>query len=135
MAKILVIDDDRLVREATQILLRSKGHEVALAADGKTGVEAAANGRFDLAIVDLFMPDMDGLAVMQAIRRSNPAMPLIAASGFMFGGACPQMPGFDAMAADAGALFTLYKPFKPHEVLCTVQQALRPAAERGAEAM
>jgi len=107
---------------------------VALAENGAAGVAAAKQGRFDLAIVDLFMPDMDGLAVIQAIRRTNPTMPLIAASGFMFGGTCPQMPGFEGMAADAGAMFTLYKPFKPHEVLCTVQQALGVAAESAAQA-
>jgi CheY-like chemotaxis protein len=82
---ILIIDDDKLVREAAQLLLRAKGFEVSVAADGKSGIAAAATGRFDLAIVDLFMPGMDGLKVMQAIRAANPTLPMIAASGFMFG--------------------------------------------------
>lgn len=131
MPRILIVDDDKLVREATQILLRSKGYEVTAAEDGKSGIEAARNGQFDLAIVDLFMPDMDGLKVMQAIRLANPTIPMIAASGFMFGGTRdehPSMPGFEAMAAEAGATFTLYKPFRPNEVLRTIEQALQTAA-------
>jgi CheY-like chemotaxis protein len=127
MPNILIIDDDRLVREATQILLRARGYDVAAAADGKSGIEAIRAGRFDLAIVDLFMPGMDGVKVMQAIRHANPTIPMIAASGFMFGGACPSMPGFDAIATEAGAACTLYKPFKPNEVLQAVEKAIGTA--------
>jgi CheY-like chemotaxis protein len=128
MPSILVIDDDRLVREATRTLLSARGYEVAVAEDGQSGIEAAAAGRFDLAIVDLFMPGMDGLKVIEAIRRSNPTMPLIAASGFMFNGSCPQMPGFEAMAIEAGAVATLYKPFRPADVMQAIEQAIQVAA-------
>jgi CheY-like chemotaxis protein len=129
MPRILIIDDDKLVREATQILLRAKGYDVAVAENGTSGIEAIKAGTFDLAIVDLFMPDMDGLKVMEIIRQEKPTLPMIAASGFMFGGqACPAMPGFKDMAAEAGAVTTLYKPFRPHDVLCAVEQAIRPTA-------
>jgi len=129
MPKILLIDDDRLVCEATTILLRAKGYEVRAFQDGKSGIEAVKADHFDLAIVDLFMPDMDGLQVMQAIRRANSTIPMIAASGFMFAGEpCPPMPGFDGMASDVGATQTLYKPFRPSEVLRAVERALGAAA-------
>jgi CheY-like chemotaxis protein len=128
MPSILIIDDDKLVREATQILLRAKGYDVTVAEDGKSGIEAVKTGRFDLAIVDLFMPDMDGLKVVQAVRQINPTIPMIVASGFMFDGACPPMPGFDAMAAEAGAVLTLYKPLRPNKVLQAVEQAIGTAA-------
>jgi two-component system, chemotaxis family, chemotaxis protein CheY len=128
MPKILVIDDDRLVREAVQVLLRARGYDVTAASDGGSGIAALKVCRFDVVIVDLFMPDMDGLSVMQAIRQTDPKIPMIAASGFMFGGSCPEMPGFQAMAAAAGAAFTLYKPFRPHEVLRVVEEALQAAA-------
>ena len=127
MAKILIIDDDRFAREAAQILLRAKGYDVAVAENGKAGIAAVTAETFDVAIVDLFMPDMDGLNVMQAIRKLDPKIPLIAASGFMFASAPPKMPGFDDMAADSGASLTLYKPFRPHEVVCAVELALRQA--------
>ena len=127
MTRILIIDDDRLVREALQVLLGAKGYEVSVAADGKSGIEAMKAVTFDLAIVDLFMPNMDGLTVIQAIRQLHPGVPLIAASGFLFGDACPHMPGFAGMASEAGAAFTLYKPFRPKEVLCAVEEALAAA--------
>jgi CheY-like chemotaxis protein len=130
MPNILIIDDDKLVREATQILLRASGYDVAIAQSGQSGIEAIRAGAFDLAIVDLFMPDMDGLDVIKAIRESNRTLPMIAASGFMFGGACPQMPGFEPMAIEAGAVAALYKPFRPSEVLQTVEKALGEAANR-----
>lgn len=128
MPCILVIDDDKLVRQAMEILLRARGYDVTVAESGKAGIEAAKVRPFDLAIVDLFMPDMDGLKVMEAIRQSNPTMPLIAASGFMFNGDPPPMPGFAAMAIEAGAALTLYKPFRPADVLQAVEQAIREAA-------
>jgi CheY-like chemotaxis protein len=125
---ILIVDDDKLVREATQILLRSKGYDVAIAQDGETGIKAIRAGQFDLAIIDLFMPGMDGLNVIKAIRESNPMLPMIAASGFMFGGTCPQMPGFEPMAIEAGATATLYKPFRPSDVLHAIEKALGATA-------
>jgi CheY-like chemotaxis protein len=124
MANILIIDDDRLVRESTRILLCSRGHDVVVAADGRSGVDAATAGEFDLAIVDLFMQDMDGFQVMKAIRQVKPGFPMIAASGFMFNGVCPQMPEFETMALEAGASSTLYKPLRPYEVLCAVERAI-----------
>ena len=128
MPSILIIDDDKLVREATQILLRARGYSVAVAQDGQSGIDAAQTGQFDLAIVDLFMPGMDGLQVIKAIRKSMPDMALIAASGFMFGGACPQMPEFEAMAVEAGAALTLYKPLRARDVLQAVVTAIGVAA-------
>jgi CheY-like chemotaxis protein len=129
MANILIVDDDKMVREAARIVLQAKGYEVEVAADGKSGIEAAKAGSFDVAIVDLFMPDLDGLQVMEAIRKLLPKMPMIAASGFMFGGnAPPSMPNFATMAAEAGATVTLYKPFRPDALLQAVADALAQVA-------
>ncbi len=96
-----IIDDDKLVRDTTKIMLRAKGYDVTTADGGRSGIAAITERKFDLAIVDLFMPDMDGLKVVEAIRRIDPGIPIIVASGFMFDGQCPQMPGFDVMAAEA----------------------------------
>jgi CheY-like chemotaxis protein len=128
MPHVLIIDDDRLVREAAKAILRAKGYDVTVAENGKSGIETARSGQFDVAIVDLFMPDMDGLQVIGAIRKSDPDIPMIAASGFMFEGNCPQMPDFEAMALEAGAVSTLYKPFRPDTLMQAITTAVRSAA-------
>lgn len=58
MPSVLIIDDDKMVREATRILLSVGGYEVIVAESGKAGIEIAKSRSFDVAIVDLFMPDM-----------------------------------------------------------------------------
>ena len=128
MTRILIIDDDKAVREATQIMLAAQGYDVVTAEDGRSGIEIVKNGAIDLAIVDIFMPGMDGLTVTQAIHRNSPNLPIIAMSGFMFGGQCPTMPYFDDMAAEAGAVFALYKPFRPAQLIQAIEKAMAPAA-------
>jgi len=128
MARILLIDDDNAVREATRIVLTANGYDVITAADGQSGIELARNNAPDLVLLDVFMPDMDGLTTAQAIHREQPDLPIIAVSGFMFGGQCPTMPGFDDMAAEAGAISTLYKPFKPAELMQAIRKALKVTA-------
>jgi CheY-like chemotaxis protein len=132
MAAILVIDDDNLVRATTRAILAAKGHEVVVAEDGAAGIEAAKLRHFDLAIIDLFMPGMDGLQVIETIRQSHPNLPMVAVSGFMFGGkaSCPEMPNFDTMVQEAGATAALYKPFRPDDLLGVVSKALGIAQER-----
>lgn len=128
MPHILIIDDDHLVRAATKVLLNAKGYDVDVAENGLVGVEAARANRFDLVIVDLFMPGMDGLKVIETIRAADADVPMIAASGFMFGGECPTMPNFDSMAAEAGAGSTLYKPFRPDALVTAVEKAIAKSA-------
>jgi CheY-like chemotaxis protein len=128
MPRVLVIDDDRLVREMARLVLSAQGYEVVLADGGVAGIDAARSSQFDVAIVDLFMPDMNGLKVIGAIHESDPGMPMIAASGFMFDRTCPPMPNFESMAEEAGAVATLYKPFRPADLLRAVEQAIQKAA-------
>jgi hypothetical protein len=92
MARILIIDDDEHVRGATKFLLDAHGFEVVAVADGKSGIEAIKARSFDLIVVDLFMAGMNGLETMKAIRENNPRIPIIAVSGFLFKGYCPDMP-------------------------------------------
>ena len=124
MKRILLIDDDEAIREATEMLLTAKGFDVVTAASGADAIEAVKARAFDVAVVDLFMPGMDGLETTKAMRKCDPALPVIAVSGFMLGDRLLEMPNFDSMAAEAGAFVTLYKPFKPDALLQAIATAL-----------
>ncbi|MEA2984872.1 MAG: hypothetical protein QOD94_1126 [Alphaproteobacteria bacterium] len=128
MARILVIDDDDAVREATAMVLEGERFEVVAVPDGQSGISAVKAGAFDLAIVDLFMPGLDGLQTTKAIRQVDPSMPVIAVSGFMLGDRRLEMPNFGPMATEVGAVSTLYKPFQPAALLQAIEEAFTGAA-------
>jgi DNA-binding NtrC family response regulator len=83
MSKILVIDDDRGIRHLLMALLSRKGYEVVLAEDGPRGLELFHHEQPDVIVLDLKMPDMDGLRVLKEIRRVDSQQPVI-----RFTGAC-----------------------------------------------
>ena len=128
MTRILLVDDDEAIREATTMMLESRGYDVVAAPDGKAAVEKIRTGPFDIVIVDLFMPGMDGLETTRAIRQCDPSVPVIAVSGFMLGDRLLEMPNFGSMAAEAGACATLYKPFRPDALLNAIAGALHGPA-------
>ena len=124
MARILVIDDDQAVRLTIQLVLARAGHEVTLAENGRQGVDLFGDDDFDLLIVDIFMPGMDGLETMRDIHRLRPAVPVVVISGYAFRTPLETVPDFLKMAEKLGAVRTLRKPFKPQELLSIVADAL-----------
>jgi CheY-like chemotaxis protein len=96
--------------------------------DGRSGLQAASEQPFDLVIVDIFMPGMDGLEAIRNFHQVLPRVPIIAMSGFMFRAASALTPDFLAMASKFGAACSLPKPFKPEELLGAVQLCLPPNA-------
>ena len=81
MSKILVIDDEPSIRDLLDTLLRRKGYVVVLAESGRKGLELFRRERPDVIILDLNMPGMDGLTVLQDVRRLNPKQPVIILTG------------------------------------------------------
>ena len=81
MAKILVIDDEPGIRDLLHQLLRRKGHDVVLAESGQNGLEFFRRYRPDVIVLDLKMPGMDGLTVLQQVRSLNPQQPVIILTG------------------------------------------------------
>lgn len=73
MARVLVIDDEPLVRKSYERVLRRDGHDVVLAAHGHEGLRIASERSFDLTIVDFQMPILDGVEVLQRMREMQPA--------------------------------------------------------------
>jgi CheY-like chemotaxis protein len=134
MARILIADDDRVVRATMSYLLGSKGHSVVEAASGREGLARIASEPFDLLIVDIFMPDMDGLETIKRVLNHNPALPILVVSGMAFpsgsGSGSAGPPDFLAMATKLGAVQSLRKPFRASEFLTAVEDCLNiPGAE------
>jgi CheY-like chemotaxis protein len=71
-ARILVIDDERAVRELISDALKIEGHDVHTAENGREGLEEIGRQRFDLVLCDLRMPEMDGQALYEEIQRDHP---------------------------------------------------------------
>jgi CheY-like chemotaxis protein len=117
MARILVVDDDLLIRLTLKTVLESVGHAVVLAERGHDGAEAIEAYAFDLAIVDIFMPGMNGLETIKVFRESAPTLPVIAISGYVFRDASDPAPDFLRMAVDLGAAACLRKPFTGTQLL------------------
>jgi CheY-like chemotaxis protein len=126
MARILLIDDDELLRDTLLQMLELDGHQVTEAADGARGLQLfhSRGGAFDAVITDVLMPGVDGARVIVELRRTHPALPIIAISG----GRRVLSPQFNLETATlAGASFQLAKPFKRHELQFALAQALQMA--------
>jgi CheY-like chemotaxis protein len=81
MAKILVIDDEQSIRNLFGILFRLKGYDVVLAESGQKGLEVFRRERPDVVVLDLKMPGMNGITVLQHLRSLNPLQPVIVLTG------------------------------------------------------
>ncbi|MGH7180892.1 MAG: response regulator [Nitrospiraceae bacterium] len=81
MAKVLVIDDEEGIRNLLDTLLRRKGYDVVLAASGQRGIELLRRERPDVLVLDLKMPGMSGLTVLQQVRSLTPQQPVIILTG------------------------------------------------------
>jgi CheY-like chemotaxis protein len=124
MARILVIDDDAAVRTAIRTVLEHQALEVVAVEDGHSGIDAIQQQKFDVVIVDIFMPGMDGLESIRAFKRYAPSVPVIAISGFLFRDSSRPAPDFLAMATKLGAAHSLHKPFRAIELLRLVEACL-----------
>ena len=81
MAKVLVIDDERSIRHLLHALFSRKGYDVVLAENGQRGLEIFRDQQPDVIVLDLTMPEMNGLTVLRHIRSMNRDQPVIMFSG------------------------------------------------------
>jgi len=124
VARILVMDDDELLRGALRVALEAAGYEVVEAGDGNAGLRLQREQAADVVLVDIFMPERDGLEVIKALQAETPRPKIIAVSG---GGKTGQIEVLRAAAA-FGASRTLLKPFQPRELLTAIREVLGEGA-------
>jgi two-component system KDP operon response regulator KdpE len=120
VTRALVVEDERGLRQALAINLRARGYEVDVATDGAAALELAARARPDVVVLDLGLPDLDGVDVIRGLRGWS-AVPIIVLSAR---DGEPDKVG----ALDAGADDYVTKPFGMDELLARLRAALRRAA-------
>jgi len=119
-ARVLVVDDDRAIRESLARALELDGYEVELAADGAVALATIRERRPDVAILDVMMPNIDGLTVCRVLRAERDRLPILMLT------ARTETP--DRVAGlDAGADDYLAKPFELDELLARLRALLRRA--------
>jgi PAS domain S-box-containing protein len=116
--RILAIDDEPAVRGVIQAMLTRHGHQVTVAPDGASGLEALNACPFDLVITDLGMPSMDGREVARRVKRCAPRMPVVLLTGW--GESAGSMEG---LSIDA----ILQKPVGMQDLLATVESLVHAA--------
>jgi len=120
MTKILVIDDDPLVRNTILRILRTSGFDVVAAEDGVRGMKAFRSETPDLVITDIIMPEQEGIQTILQIRKERPGAKIIAISG---GGRVGNA-DFLSMARSLGADDIVAKPFTPRQLVTRVNECL-----------
>ena len=118
MARVLIVDDEPDILLMLRVNLESDGHETALAADGETALQRVAEERFDLMLLDVMMPVMDGWGVLDNLPRfDNAPRRVIVVSA-------KSSDRDVARALDAGAVDYISKPFSPRDLSTLVEQVL-----------
>ena len=119
MAKLLIIDDERGIRNTLKEILADEGHEVEVAENGKQGLEMAQNKAYDLIFSDIKMPELDGLEVLKALKEGEEAIetPVVMITGHGDVETAVQ-------ALKLGAYDFLLKPLDLNRILITTKNAL-----------
>ena len=116
---ILVVDDEPLVTRAVEAMLEPYGHRVTMAQDGLVALDTFRKGDFDVVLLDLGLPGMNGYTVAEEMKKSKPGIPIILVTGW----------GDDVdddKVTAIGIERVIAKPFQPDELTSTIEEVLKP---------
>lgn len=120
MATILIVDDERVIREIAADILTKAGHVVRAVPDGAMAVEAFTYESFDVLVTDIYMPRKQGLDIILELRQKYPGLAIVAISGGVGGDA----EGCLQVAEKLGANSVLAKPFTSEQLEQAVARAV-----------
>lgn len=119
--KIIVIDDDQAFVEALKLYLEDQGFQVLAALNGRDGMELFRGAAVDVAIVDMHLPDLEGVKIVREARRQSPDTSLVLISS-------DDSPETLQKCRQAKIHRLMLKPLLPRELLAVVSEAISPGA-------
>lgn len=114
---ILVVDDDPVVQASCRRILEAEGHAVTVTSGAQEALAKLASGPCQLILVDVIMPEYDGLYLIGSVRARQPDLPILVMSGY-------PTPETIASGQRMGATHFIAKPFTPEELVAAVHRAL-----------
>ena len=124
--KILIVDDEEMIRKLIRKYAEFEGHEVSEAVDGMDAVIKIKNGSFDLVVMDIMMPELDGFSASREIRKFS-SVPIIMLSAR--GEEYDKINGFEIGIDDY-----VVKPFSPKELMLRINAIIKRSAKKEEEA-
>ena len=121
-ARILVIDDDENIRKVLETILEDEGYIVETAETAKKGIEESEKAFYNLALIDVRLPDMEGIELLSKLRNTKPKMRKIIITGY------PTLQNAVA-AVNKGADAYVMKPFEVDKILQTIREQLKKQEE------
>jgi DNA-binding NtrC family response regulator len=121
-SRILVIDDDENIRKVIKTILEDEGYVIETAETAKIGIEKSQKGFYNLALIDVRLPDMEGIELLSKLRETKPKMRKIIVTGY------PTLQNAVA-AVNKGADAYVLKPFDVEKLLQTIKVQLQKQAE------
>ncbi len=127
--RILVVDDDRIVLESCKRIFEAEGIEVFLVSSAKEAIDLLEVEYFDLVLIDIKMPEHDGIYLLEKIKEKWPLelwpkLPVVVMSGY-------PTPGTISEGLSLGAEAFITKPFKPDELLKSIQHVIKRSKKHG----
>jgi len=122
MKKILIVDDDQVVLASCKRILDSEGYAVSLTSNVKEALQMLQKKNFDIILVDVIMPEYDGIYLIGNVRENLPHLPILVMSGY-------PTPETISSGMRMGATHFIAKPFTPDELITAVYKALLKGQE------
>lgn len=121
-ARILIIDDDENIRKVLETILEDEGYIVETAETAKQGIEKSETAFYNVALIDVRLPDMEGIELLSKLRNTKPKMRKIIVTGY------PTLQNAIA-AVNKGADAYVMKPFEVDKILQTIREQLKKQEE------